>query len=222
MTNSEVEYMTAAQYHTIAQCSGDTFGFKGFLHFWPSEPRKVQLKRQKEGVSVIKIVMADKSAPMHITVRRDQVEKFLEFSRHLPAEGRVMTAVKGVTAKKEYGNEQNVVTNPMRTLHSTSQTEYELLEDTPSSCIDQQAFPKSLLTLRFAELSKCTKPTTLNLVGFIDQVKTRETESGNFLAKGRIRDKTGHYLEFGALGRHAHTIARREQGGESSASGSLC
>ena len=68
MTNSEVEYMTAAQYHTIAQCSGDTFGFKGFLHFWPSEPRTVQLKRQKEGVSVIKIVMADKSAPMHITV----------------------------------------------------------------------------------------------------------------------------------------------------------
>jgi len=53
---------------------------------------------------VLKIVLADKSAPIHHTVWGDVVDKFLEFTRTFPAEGRVVISMDHVTAKKEVDN----------------------------------------------------------------------------------------------------------------------
>ena len=208
-TAAEVEYMTAAEFHSAAQCSGDHFGFVGYLHFQPGMARKVQPRRGKEEVNLLKIVLADQSAPIQHLIWRDVVDKFLEFARQFPAEGRVMIGIENVTAKKEVGNAQNMVASPMRMLHSTAQTEYQVLDQPTASLTEKRPCPVNLLVLKFAALSKCTKPTTLNLVGYIDQVKGRETETGNYLTRGRIRDKSGTFLEFAALGRHAYSIANR-------------
>ena len=161
---------------------------------------------------MLKVLLADKSAPIQHTIWRDVTDKFLEFARQFPSDGRVMIRLEGVTAKRDFAGEQNVVGNHMRTLHSTKQTEYQVLEQPTASLSEKHPFPMKLLMLKFSELSKCTKPTTLNLVGYIDQVKGRETDSGNYLARGRIRDKTGQFLEFAALGRNAQTIVNRGHG----------
>ena len=71
----------------------------------------------------------------------------------------------------------------MRGLHSTGQTEYQILDTPPTSFSEIRPFPNNLRVLKFAALSKYAKPTTLNVVGYIDQVKTRETDSGNYAAR---------------------------------------
>ena len=211
-TTEEIEYLSAAEFHSAAQCTGDHYGFVGYLHFQPGIARKVQRRKGKEQVSVLKIVLADKSAPIHHTVWGDVVDKFLEFTRTFPAEGRVVISMDHVTAKKEVDNTHSNVACPIRGLHSTGQTEYRILDTPPTSFSEIRPFPNNLLVLKFAALSKYAKPTTLNVVGYIDQVKTRETDSGNCLSRGRIRDKSGTFLEFAALGRHALSIANRGKG----------
>ena len=210
-TAAEVEFLLAVDFHNAAQCIGDNYGFVGYLHFQPGIARKVQSRRGKEEVNVLKIVLADQTAPIHHTIWRDVVDKFLEFSRQFPAEGRVMISIDHLTAKKEVGNTNNMVACPMRVLHSTTQTEYQLLETPPVCLFVKRAFPANLMVLKFATLSNCAKPTIVNLVGYIDQIKSRETEAGNYLTRGRIRDKSGTFLDFAALGRNAYSIARRGQ-----------
>ena len=83
---------------------------------------------------------------------------------------------------KRLGNTNNVVACPMRVLHSTTQTEYQLLETPPVCLFVKRAFPANLMVLKFATLSNCAKPTIVNVVGYthinIDQIKSRETEAG--------------------------------------------
>ena len=110
---------------------------------------------------------------------------------------------------KRLGNTNNVVACPMRVLHSTTQTEYQLLETPPVCLFVKRAFLANLMVLEFATLSNCTKPTIVNLVGYIDQIKSRETEAR--LTRGRIRDKSGKFLNFATLGRNGYSIARRGQ-----------
>ena len=116
---------------------------------------------------------------------------------------------------KRLGNTNNVVACPMRVLHSTTQTEYQLLETPPVCLFVKRAFPANLMVLKFAALSNCAKPMIVNVVGYtytnIDQIKSRETEAGNYLTRGRIRDKSGKFLDFATLGRNGYSIARRGQ-----------
>ena len=92
-TTEEIEYLSAAEFHSAAQCTGDHYGFVGYLHFQPGIARKVQRRKGKEQVSELKIVLADKSAPVQHTVWGDVVDKFLEFARTFPAEGHVVISM---------------------------------------------------------------------------------------------------------------------------------
>ena len=209
-TDGPLHYFTVHDLHTSELDEAHAFGLEACVLYCPSEPRTTLVSNRFTGrsdtVSVLSVLLADRSGPILFEAWRAVSEKFTrshtEWSESNDAENALFVSLTRFDVKEDARVHQTPI---RKLLHATEHTRLSrLLTPSRASLPDASIIAHTVIYTKDFNRLSAPVPFQINICGIISAAGGETTAaSGEPTKSFRLQDTSGKYVACRAYGRHA-------------------